>query len=70
MKTTAKKPGRIQVEIKPDPRFPETHRRVVVTTARGYCYFATWAEPWPDEATVRQAWRETRSDFQPYNCTL
>lgn len=57
----------MEVEIKPDPRHPETHRLVIVTTKNGLVYATRWAQPWPDEARVREAWRTDRRDFAPYN---
>lgn len=55
----------IQVEIRPHPRAPETHRRAVVTTQKGRCYYCDWAEPWPTEEVVRQTWENDRRAFQP-----
>lgn len=55
----------ISVYIRNHPYSPD-HKQVIVTTSRGYCYSCTWAEPFPDEETVRQAWKENRSDFAPY----
>lgn len=61
MKTASK----VQVEIRQHPEYPETHRRVIVTTAKGYCYCCDWAEPWPaDEDAVRKAWQEDRASYR------
>lgn len=59
--------SKIQVEIRKHPRYPETHRRAIVTTARGYCYYCDWAEPWPaDEEAVIKVWKEDRAAFLPH----
>lgn len=66
---TKKTAGReVEVEVRPHPRLPETHWQAIVTTARGYCYSCTWAGDRPTDETVRQAWREDRRAFDPYNC--
>jgi hypothetical protein len=55
----------IQIEIRPHPQYPDTHKRVIVHS-RGRVWYADWAEPWPTEATVRQAWIEDRRSFLSY----
>jgi hypothetical protein len=59
---------RLQIAIIPHPTSP-THRVAKVTTARGYVYALTSAEPFPTEAEVRQLWREHRRAFAPYDET-
>lgn len=56
----------IQVEIKRHPFHPETHRLVKVIH-HGRVYATSWAEPFPTEAEVRQAWRSARRQFRPYD---
>lgn len=55
----------IQVEIKNHPTSTD-HKRVVVTTPRGYVFACSWAEPFPSEEIVRQAWATDRRDFTPF----
>ena len=57
------------IVIEPHPTHPETHKVVKVTTARGYVYASTWAEPFPSEEEARVAWRENRRAFAPYDET-
>jgi hypothetical protein len=63
---TATRKRKIQVDIRNHPASSD-HKQVIVTTARGYSFTCTWAEPFPDEETVRQAWSENRKNFAPYN---
>ncbi len=65
MKTSNARKSKVTVEVKQHPFYPETHWIGVVTTARGYCYFCTWADQ-PTEETVLQAWTEDRKAFDPY----
>lgn len=55
----------LAVEVKRHPA-SAGHWLCVITTARGYCYFCTWAGDRPSEETVLRAWREDRRTFAPY----
>jgi hypothetical protein len=60
-----------QIEIRRHPRFPETHDLVVVTTAQGRCYAATWAnDPAITQERIRQTWKYARHSFQLYEKPL
>lgn len=56
----------MKITIAPHPKRPDTHKLVKIES-RGKVYAAAWAEPFPDEAEVRRAWRENRRVFQPYD---
>ena len=55
----------IDVLIRSHPSSAD-HVQAIVTTKRGYSYSCTWAEPFPDETTVRQTWFYDRKAFTPY----
>jgi hypothetical protein len=60
--------SRTTVEIKNHPTSLE-HKLVIVTTSRGYCYAAEWAEPYPtDHDQVIAAFKADKGhvDFRPY----
>lgn len=45
----------MSVDIKPHPTSDE-HWFAIVTTKRGYCFFATYAGPKPTEEKVKADW--------------
>ena len=66
--TKTQKTSTPAIEIKRHPRHPETHARVVVTTKRGLCYFADWADEGQGVSTesALKSWQEDRKSFLPY----
>ena len=59
---------RIEIEIREHSSSTEHYQAwlAIVTTARGYCYYITFADDKPSEGAVRQAWIEDRKAFSPY----
>ena len=60
--------SKITIEVREHPISTPDNPRwyAVVTTARGRCYFVSWAGDKPTEEMIQQAWSENRSSFDPY----
>jgi hypothetical protein len=56
---------KIDVLIRDHPASKD-HKQVIVTDRRGYSYSCSWAEPFPSEDAVRQAWLNDRKAFMPH----
>jgi len=53
-------------DVRPHRDYPDTHTTVIATTANGRSYACTWAGT-PTDDDIRDAWRNDRRAFTPYN---